>query len=616
MAVVEIIVQPNDTTEIIREPSQALEVYFKRGDTGPQGAQGPQGLKGDTGLTGAAGTNGTNGTNGAEGPQGAQGDTGPKGDTGLTGFAWDINRFGANGYVIGDIVNYLGNYYICIANNDALIPTSALGVYWNPYSFVGPAGNDGATGAEGPQGPQGDPGPQGLTGETGLTGPKGDPGDPGPAGTNGTDGATGAKGDKGDKGDTGPSSTGVTLRNNLATNPNNEIDAAGWTSLYSNTIRTTNNPHLGTYCVEANPDSESGDTGLRYTQSGLTIGTSYRVGLWVRASGNGGSNTGLFAVSIGGGSPVVYFTPSTSWQFVQSSSIVAQSTTISAELQIGFQGVSIFADSLIIELASTYTGTFFDGNTAPAGGFTYAWNGTANASTSTATGTVTFSQIAGAIPPYGTTGQVLAKTSDSSYATSWTSLQQSQVTNLVTDLASKSSTVSAMAGQSSTLVDAFPRNQIRSECVVTQNRVWLSFFTPAENATVTQVSMHSGAIPSAGLSGARMGLYIVEENLATLVAQTASDTTLFNATNTLYTRLFDTANGYPSNYTLVAGQRYALGFWLAGTTMPTILGAVNLSAAINNLQPRLSGTSVFTGGFRTIISTYTATANILWGRFS
>jgi hypothetical protein len=174
-----------------------------------------------------------------------------------------------------------------------------------------------------------------------------------------------------------------------------------------------------------------------------------------------------------------------------------------------------------------------------------------------------------------------------------------------------------MAGRSSTAVDAFPRYEIRSECVLTANRVWLSFFTPAENATVTQVSMHSGATASAGLSAARMGLYTFDGTIATLVAQTASDTTLFSATNVLYTRLFDTADGYPSSYTLVAGQRYALGFWMGTfTTSPTILGAVNLSSAINSLQPRISANNLYTVGLRPVINSFTATVNILWGRFS
>jgi hypothetical protein len=94
----------------------------------------------------------------------AQGPQGEQGIQGLAGFEWDTTRIGAKQYVIGDIVNYSGGYYICIANNDAIVPTSSLGVYWNAYSFVGPQGIQGLTGAQGPTGPQGVAGPVGPAG--------------------------------------------------------------------------------------------------------------------------------------------------------------------------------------------------------------------------------------------------------------------------------------------------------------------------------------------------------------------------------------------------------------------------------------------------------------------
>jgi hypothetical protein len=81
-----------------------------------------------------------------------------QGPQGLSGFEWDPTRISPNQYLIGDIVNYLGNYYICIANNDALIPPSTLGVYWNTYSFVGPQGPQGIQGIQGVPGPVGMPG--------------------------------------------------------------------------------------------------------------------------------------------------------------------------------------------------------------------------------------------------------------------------------------------------------------------------------------------------------------------------------------------------------------------------------------------------------------------------
>jgi hypothetical protein len=72
------------------------------------------------------------------------GDPGPQGEIGFAGFKYDTRRVGANQYVIGEIIEYGGQYFICLANNDAIVPTgAAIGVYWSAYSFVGPAGSDG-----------------------------------------------------------------------------------------------------------------------------------------------------------------------------------------------------------------------------------------------------------------------------------------------------------------------------------------------------------------------------------------------------------------------------------------------------------------------------------------
>jgi hypothetical protein len=103
---------------------------------------------------------------------------------------------------------------------------------------------------------------------------------------------------------------------------------------------------------------------------------------------------------------------------VETPAVTATATTF--QLAIEGSGATFHVDSVIVELASTYTG-YFDGNTPDAGGVDYAWTGTANASTSTATGTttVTFADIAGAIPKGGTTGQILSKINGTDYNTEW-----------------------------------------------------------------------------------------------------------------------------------------------------------------------------------------------------
>jgi hypothetical protein len=167
------------------------------GIQGPEGPTGPEGPEGPEGPQGIQGEQGIEGPQGPQGEQGIQGQQGIQGIQGLTGFAWDTSRVSPNGYLVGDIVNYLGNYYICIANNDALIPTTSLGVYWNEYSFVGATGAQGPQGDEGPQGPQGETGPtgpQGIQGEQGIQGPEGPTGPQGVQGIQGPEGPEGPAG--------------------------------------------------------------------------------------------------------------------------------------------------------------------------------------------------------------------------------------------------------------------------------------------------------------------------------------------------------------------------------------------------------------------------------------
>jgi hypothetical protein len=149
-------------------PSLTSSYWFPlaiEGATGPVGPQGPIGLTGETGPQGPIGPEGI-----LESPtpptdtdtlwldtsvEGLTG-VGVQGEIGFPGFKYDTRRTYTNQYVVGEIIEYNGNYFICTASNDAIPPTGgAIGVYWSPYSFVGP---------QGPVGPQGDQGPQGVPG--------------------------------------------------------------------------------------------------------------------------------------------------------------------------------------------------------------------------------------------------------------------------------------------------------------------------------------------------------------------------------------------------------------------------------------------------------------------
>jgi len=196
-------------------------------------------------------------------------------------------------------------------------------------------------------------------------------------------------------------------------------------------------------------------------------------------------------------------------------------------------------------------------------------------------------------------------------------LAQSQVTDLVTDLTAKANTttLTGVNNQSTSVVDTISRAIGYANIAATAGTLYFVFFTPSQNVTATQVSMASNTTGSSGLTLARMGLYTFDGTTATLVARTASDTTLFNSGSTLYTRSFDTTGGYPSSYTLTAGTRYALGVIQVGSQAASFAGVTG-NTLITNLAPRTIGSVASQTDLLTSRNTFTAASQLLWGRFS
>jgi lysophospholipase L1-like esterase len=128
--------------------------------------------------------------------------------------------------------------------------------------------------------------------------------------------------------------------------------------------------------------------------------------------------------------------------------------------------------------------------------------------------------------------------------------------------------------------------------VVTLGKDALNFrtFVAEQDMVVTQIAMASTATVSAGLTLARYGLYHVGRTLTTdyteismlPIAHTANDTTLFNVANTLYQKSLDNTSGWPSSVRLVKGERYAVGYIIAGTTAPTVVSVGALMRAQSN----------------------------------
>jgi hypothetical protein len=155
--------------------------------------------------------------------------------------------------------------------------------------------------------------------------------------------------------------------------------------------------------------------------------------------------------------------------------------------------------------------------------------------------------------------------------------------------ATKLSGLLGFFNSSATVIDTIPRNVQNTAHGLASGSVLLAFFTPLVTRTITQVTVGTGSTAAAGLTLARLGLYTFDESNATLVAAVASDTTLFAAANTAYTRSLSTGGGLPSSYTLTAGSRYGLALLVIGTTTPTIIGLSSSGFNLTPLSPRING---------------------------
>jgi hypothetical protein len=155
--------------------------------------------------------------------------------------------------------------------------------------------------------------------------------------------------------------------------------------------------------------------------------------------------------------------------------------------------------------------------------------------------------------------------------------------------ATKLSGLLGFFNSSATVIDTIPRNVQNTAHGLASGSVLLAFFTPLVTRTITQITVGTGSTAAAGLTLARLGLYTFDESNATLVAAVASDTTLFAAANTAYTRSLSTGGGLPSSYTLTAGSRYGLALLVIGTTTPTIIGLISSGFNLATLSPRTNG---------------------------
>ena len=180
------------------------------------------------------------------------------------------------------------------------------------------------------------------------------------------------------------------------------------------------------------------------------------------------------------------------------------------------------------------------------------------------------------------------------------------------------SALAARQHQTTAFIDATDRVALTTAVPPVSNAVYWTFFTPAYTLTISQIA-YACTTAAAGVTLCRYGLYTADAaGNATLVARTASDTTIFNSSNTVFTRSLNTTGGYPSSYTLTAGTRYAVSICIAAANTGAVSG-VACPGVIAALSPRVQG--VRTGANDILTSQgsgqYNGTvAHIYWARLS
>lgn len=116
------------------------------------------------------------------------------------------------------------------------------------------------------------------------------------------------------------------------------------------------------------------------------------------------------------------------------------------------------------------------------------------------------------------------------------------------------------------------RMSVAAMPAMTNGMLRLQVFRAKRWETITQVRMLSGTTAGIGLTDAWMVAYEVVQSgstwVANLIAQTATDPTLFTAASTAYTRPF------AAPFYKLGGHYYAVGCLLLGaTTSPAIMGS-------------------------------------------
>ena len=186
----------------------------------------------------------------------------------------------------------------------------------------------------------------------------------------------------------------TTVITNRAVNPSYETNTTSWTAQANATIgRATSGGLFGSSYMTVEHTSSGSSVAATQTFSGLTVGNSYTITVYVlRLAGTQGAGVGVTGTMTPTSATSEAFAASpTAWTRLRYT-FVATGTSHTAQVfpasayntastgtgaKIGVDGWMITDGSSVID--------YFDGSFSPAEDVTYAWTGTAHASTSTKT---------------------------------------------------------------------------------------------------------------------------------------------------------------------------------------------------------------------------------------
>lgn len=167
-------------------------------------------------------------------------------------------------------------------------------------------------------------------------------------------------------------------------------------------------------------------------------------------------------------------------------------------------------------------------------------------------------------------------------------------------------------------LETFPRYAATQSGGLPNGQIVASLVTPEKNITISQLGFATGNTKHAAATLIRLGLWTYDESTgnATLVAETANDTTIFSTAFTFFTRPLDSARGGPLSYTMERGRRYVFTSLVVGaTTSPNARGAI-INASLAELNAKMAlfkNNQTDHPAIGTALGTWDTGGTIFWG---